>query len=63
MTVEIVDDDSPFTADDFDPVVDDTAPSMTGEFTARRKIEELMERRRLRSLINDPYRDFFDEDL
>lgn len=64
MTAEIVDDDdSAFPAEDFEPVVDKTTPTLTEQFTARRKIEELMERRRLKSLIDDPYRDILDEDL
>jgi len=64
MTAEIVDDDdSGFTADDFDPVVDNPIPNLTEQLNARRKIEELMERRRLKRLIDDPYRDLFDEDL
>jgi len=64
MTAEIVDDDDNlFTTDDFDPPVDNTIPTQAEQFTARRKIEELMERRRLKSLIDDPYRDIFDEDL
>jgi hypothetical protein len=63
MTAEIVDDDDGFTADDFDPVVDNPTPTLAEQLNARRKIEELMERRRLKSLIDDPYRDIFDEDL
>jgi hypothetical protein len=63
MTAEIVDDDDGFTADDFDPVVDNPIPTLPEQLNARRKIEELMERRRLKSLIDDPYRDVFDEDL
>lgn len=64
MAAEIVDDDdSVFTADDFEPVVDNTPPTLAEQSNARRKIEELMERRRLKSLIDDPYRNLFDEDL
>ena len=64
MSVEIVDDDEgSFTADDFDPVIDNNVPTLSEQSNARRRIEELMERRRLRSLIDDPYRDDFDADL
>jgi hypothetical protein len=64
MSVEIVDDDEGgFTNDDFDPNVDNSIPTLSEQSNARRRIEELMERRRLKSLIDDPYRDDFDADL
>lgn len=63
MSVELVDDDDSYTADDFDAAADNKTPNPGEQSTARRKIEELMERRRLKSLIDDPYRDDLYEDL
>ncbi len=64
MSTEIVDDDDAgFTSEDFDPAIDAGQPSAKEQSDARRRIEELMERRRLKSLLDDPYRDLFDDDI
>ena len=63
MSSEIADEDeSGFAAEEYEPVIDNTPPTIKEQSNARRRIEELMERRRLKSLIDDPYRDFFEED-
>ncbi|MEJ2466823.1 MAG: hypothetical protein P8045_14155 [Candidatus Thiodiazotropha sp.] len=62
MSREIVDDDDDFSADDFDPTIESSAPTAKDKSDARRRIEEMMELRRLKSLLDDPYRDTFDED-
>ncbi len=62
MSSEIVDDDADFSSDDFDPAIETTPPTAKEQSDARRRIEEMMERRRLKSLLDDPYRDTFDED-
>jgi hypothetical protein len=63
MSNEIVDDeDSDFMTEEVDPF--DEPPSRTKNGTdARRRIEELMERRRLKGLIDDPYFDDIDGEL
>jgi hypothetical protein len=64
MSSEIVDDDdSGYSADEFEPVLDTSMPAIKEQSDARHRIEELMERRRLKALLDDPYRDEFDEDL
>lgn len=64
MSCEIADDDDgDFSPDDIDPVVDSEMPNINQPCDARRRIEELMERRRLKALLDDPYQDKFDEDL
>jgi hypothetical protein len=64
MAGEIVDDDdNGFSNDDLDPAIDGNIPNLSEQSTARRKIEELMERRRLRQLIDDPYQDDLDGEL
>ncbi|MEJ2456340.1 MAG: hypothetical protein P8103_19625 [Candidatus Thiodiazotropha sp.] len=64
MSNEIVDDDeNGFSADEFEPVIDTSVPAIKEQSDARRRIEELMERRRLKALLDDPYRDEFEEDL
>ncbi len=64
MSSEIADDDdSGFSADDFEPAIDTSMPAIKEQSDARRRIEELMERRRLKALLDDPYRDEFDEEL
>ncbi len=65
MSSEIADDDiDDFSADDFDPAVDTPPPGIKVQHSdARRRVEDLMERRRLKALLEDPYKDLFDEDL
>jgi len=64
MSTEIADDDEAgFTSEDFDPVIDASPPPAKDQSDARRRIEELMERRRLKALLDDPYHDTFDDDL
>jgi hypothetical protein len=65
MSSEIADDDiDEFSDDDFDPAVAPPPLDIKEQHTdARRRIEELMERRRLKDLLEDPYKDMFDEDL
>ena len=63
MSTEIVDDEeNGFTVDDFDPAVE-SLPTVKQQSDARRRIEELMERRRLKSLLDDPYREDPEIDL
>lgn len=64
MAGEIVDDDdNGFANDDQDPAIEGNIPNLSEQSNARRKIEEIMERRRLKRLIDDPYREDFDADL
>ena len=63
MSTEIVeDDDNDLSADDIMSAIESRLPDKA-QTDARRRIEELMERRRLKSLLNDPYREDFEEDL
>lgn len=62
MSTEILDDEeSGFTSDDFDPIVESATGGRHSD--ARRRIEELMERRHLETLLDDPYRDLLDDDF
>ncbi len=64
MSTEIAEDDEAgFTSDEFDPAIDASPPPAKEQSDARRRIEELMERRRLKALLDDPYRDTFEDDL
>jgi hypothetical protein len=64
MSNEIEDEDEDgFSDDEFEPEDDTDPPPIKGKSDARRRIEELMERRRLKSLLDDPYQDMFEEDL
>lgn len=65
MSSEIADeDDDDFSTDDSAPEIETSLPNVNELHSdARRRIEELMERRRLKDLLEDPYRDIFDEDL
>jgi hypothetical protein len=61
--IEDEDDDGFSEEDEFEPEEDSNPPPIKGQTDARRRIEELMERRRLKSLLDDPYQDLLDEDL
>lgn len=64
MAGEIADnDDNDFAEEDPDPAIEGNFPNLNEQSNARRRIEEIMERRRLKQLIDDPYRDDFDADL
>ncbi|MGD8909404.1 MAG: hypothetical protein PVF13_09825 [Chromatiales bacterium] len=56
-------DDDGFSDSEFEPEDTTNSPPIKGKSDARRRIEELMERRRLRNQLDDPYREMFDEDL
>jgi hypothetical protein len=61
MSEEILDDDdSDFTTEENEPVFE-SQPASKAQPEARRRIEELMEQRRLKALLDDPYQEAFED--
>jgi hypothetical protein len=60
--VTVDDEDSDFATEDLEQL-DDVPSGIKEGIDARRRIEELMERRHLKGLIDDPYSDDVDEEL